>query len=103
MTERERLIELIVTAENEVFRAFPYTNSTKRIEMVADYLLANGVIIVDEKTALAMNAGAKAIENDDILMMSDYVFSPFTKPKEISYRRATEILRELARKVLKEG
>ena len=45
MTEREMLIELIVTAENEVFRAFPYTNSTKRIEMVADYLLSSGVII----------------------------------------------------------
>lgn len=45
MTERERLIELIVTAENEVFRAFPYTNSTKRIEMVADFLLDNGVIV----------------------------------------------------------
>ena len=46
MTERDRLIELIVTAENEVFRAFPYTNSTKRIEMVANYLLENGVIIL---------------------------------------------------------
>ena len=45
MTDRERLIEIIVTAENEVFRAFPYTNSTKRIEMVADYLLENGVIV----------------------------------------------------------
>ena len=45
MTERERLIEIIVTAENEVFRAFPYTNSTKRIEMVADYLLEKGVIV----------------------------------------------------------
>ena len=45
MNERERLIEIIVTAENEVFRAFPYTNSTKRIEMVADYLLENGVIV----------------------------------------------------------
>lgn len=45
MTERERLIELIVTAENEVFRAFPYTNSTKRIEMVVDYLISNGVIV----------------------------------------------------------
>ena len=45
MTEKDRLIELIVTAENEVFRVFPYTNSTKRIEMVADYLLENGVIV----------------------------------------------------------
>lgn len=52
MTDRERLIELIVTAENEVFRAFPYTNSTKRIEMVADYLLENGVIVPFEKSAL---------------------------------------------------
>ena len=102
MTERERLIELIVTAENEVFRAFPYTNSTKRIEMVADYLLKNGVIIVDEKTKSAMNAGASAIEKDEFLMMADYVYSPFKKPKVISYRRAAEILRELARKALKE-
>ncbi len=45
MSERERLIEIIVTAENEVFRAFPYTNSTKRIEMVADYLLENNVFV----------------------------------------------------------
>ena len=51
MTDRERLIEIIVTAENEVFRAFPYTNSTKRIEMVADYLLENGVIVPAVKVA----------------------------------------------------
>ena len=31
--------------ENELCRAYPYTTDTFRIENVADYLLANGVIV----------------------------------------------------------
>ena len=94
MTERERLIDLCDTNNGWVDEV--------PAEEFADYLIANGVIIVDEKTASAMNAGASAIEKDEFLMMADYVYSPFKKPKVISYRRAAEILRELARKALKE-
>lgn len=45
MTDRERLIELIVDVENKIFQSCPYTTDTLRIENIADYLLANGVIV----------------------------------------------------------
>ena len=96
MTDRERLIELIHKCD---IMSIP---TEKFTEGFADYLLENGVIVIDEKTALAMNAGASAIEKSEYLMMADYVYNPFEKPKEISYRRAAEILRELAEKALKE-
>ena len=45
MNERDRLIELIVDAENELVRERPYTDALTRIERIADHLLANGVIV----------------------------------------------------------
>lgn len=42
---RDRLIYLITEMENELCRAYPYTTETFRIEKVAEYLLANGVIV----------------------------------------------------------
>ena len=45
MTERERLYELIVDAENEFYLEKPYGTDSARCEMVAEYLLANGVIL----------------------------------------------------------
>lgn len=45
MTDRERLIELIVDIENQIYQAYPYTTDSFRIGEVADYLLQNGVIV----------------------------------------------------------
>ena len=45
MTDREKLIELIIDIENELIRAYPYTTDIFRIEETADYLIANGVTI----------------------------------------------------------
>lgn len=41
---RNRLIELIVDAENEIFHEKPFFTDTERIMKVADHLLANGII-----------------------------------------------------------
>ncbi len=110
MTEKEKLSKLIKTAARvEITTVTPNNKDDDAIKEtllntgeIADFLLKSGVVIIDEKTALAMNAGAYAIEHSDHLMMSDYVFNPFEKSKEISYRQAAEILRELA-KDLKEN
>lgn len=45
MTERERLYELIVDAENKFFRETPCGTDSSRIEKVVEHLLANGVIL----------------------------------------------------------
>lgn len=45
MTERERLYELIVDADNEFFRETPYGTAQERIEKTVEHLLANGVIL----------------------------------------------------------
>lgn len=45
MTERERLYDLIVDADNEFFRETPYGTAQERIEKTVDHLLANGVIL----------------------------------------------------------
>lgn len=42
---RDRLIELIVDAENEICQEKPYFTDTERIDRVASHLLANGVIV----------------------------------------------------------
>lgn len=45
MTERERLYELIVDADNEFFRETPYGTAQERIEKTVEHLLANGVLL----------------------------------------------------------
>ena len=45
MTERERLYELIVDADNEFFRETPYGTPQERIEKTVEHLLANGVLL----------------------------------------------------------
>ena len=45
MTDREKLIELIVDVENQLYEAYPYTTDQFRIEQTADYLIANGVTV----------------------------------------------------------
>lgn len=42
---RDRLIELIVDAENEIYHEKPHCTDTERIDRVADHLLAEGVIV----------------------------------------------------------
>lgn len=46
MTERERLYELIVDADNEFFRETPYGTAQERIEKTVEHLLANGVLLL---------------------------------------------------------
>lgn len=45
MTERERLYELIVDADNEFFRETPCGTAQERIEKTVGYLIKNGVIL----------------------------------------------------------
>lgn len=45
MTERERLYELIVDADNEFFSETPCGTAQERIEKTVEHLLANGVIL----------------------------------------------------------
>ena len=45
MTERERLYELIVDADNEFFRETPYGTAQERIEKTVEHLLANGMLL----------------------------------------------------------
>ena len=42
---RERLYELIVDAENAIYREKTYITDSERIEKIADYLLSNEVIV----------------------------------------------------------
>lgn len=105
MTERERLIELLKKAP---YGANAITLSDKHKDSIlgeiADYLLGNGVIVIDGKTALSMFAGAYAIGNDDFLMMGDYgKVNADKKLNVIPYRKAAERLRQIAEKALKES
>lgn len=45
MTEKERLIELIIEIENILLEAYPYTTDSFRINETAEHLLANGIIV----------------------------------------------------------
>jgi hypothetical protein len=45
MTERERLYELIVDADNEFFRETPYGTAQERIEKTVEHLIKNGVLL----------------------------------------------------------
>lgn len=45
MTERERLYELILEAENKFFRETPCGTDSSRIEKTVEHLLANGVLL----------------------------------------------------------
>jgi hypothetical protein len=42
---RDRLVELIVDAENAVYQEKPYFTDTERIGRVADHILAEGIIV----------------------------------------------------------
>ena len=42
---RDKLVELMVDAENAIYEEKPYFTDTERIGKVADYLIAKGVIV----------------------------------------------------------
>lgn len=61
------------------------------------------LVRLDERTALAIAAGARAIENNKRLFGVTYmwdIFSKFGGPKEISYAESAQILREMSESVL---
>ena len=61
------------------------------------------LVVLDEKTALCMCAGARAIENNKRLFGASYCYDVFGKrggPKEISYYEASNHLRDVAEPVL---
>lgn len=68
---------------------------------------AGRLVVLDEKTALSMYAGARAIENNKRLFGATYVYDIFGKqggPKEIPYFDAANNLRNIASAMsLKEG
>lgn len=46
---RERLYNLIVDKENELYRDKPNMEQSKRIEAIADHLIDNGAIVLPYK------------------------------------------------------
>ena len=64
------------------------------------------LVVLDEKTALSMYAGARAIENNKRLFGATYVYDIFGKqggPKEIPYFDAANNLRNIASVLVKKG
>ncbi len=61
------------------------------------------LVVLDEKTLLAISAGARAIENNKRLWGTRYCWNVFGvngEPKEISYYEAANILRQLSEPLL---
>ena len=83
MTERERLYELIVDADNEFFRETPYGTAQERIEKTVEHLLANGVLLppvhVGSTVYYIVGATHKSPENCRVSTPREVV--------EISYKR----------------
>ena len=64
------------------------------------------LVVLDEKIALSMYAGARAIENNKRLFGATYVYDVFGKqggPKEIPYFDASNNLRNIASALAQEG
>ena len=88
MEQREKLLELLMQ------RPLGYCTYSE----LADFLIENGVAVLDEETALAIRAGARAIGSNKNLLISTMVHKPFSKkPIHIEYTRAFDILNELSR------
>lgn len=66
-----------------------------------DYL-KTPFVLMDENMALAMCAGARAIETNKRFCGATYVFDVFGSEKKISYHEAAKILRENAENALGE-
>ena len=75
---------------------------TYDLEHIRDLLQAEQdgrLVVLDEKTALSMYAGARAIENNKRLFGATYVYDIFGKqggPQEIPYFDAANNLRNIA-------
>lgn len=98
MSQRKKLIELVakaLDAPNERNEKGLWKESK---EHISDYLIANGVVVLpyDDKTWLAMRAGARAIRTNKRLDGTIYCYDPFGESKEISYLEAEKILCEIA-------
>ena len=65
MTERERLIELLMQGELEADKQgiFNCSRSERKAEIIADYLLASGVRVPPVKAEEAKNALKESDEN----------------------------------------
>lgn len=59
------------------------------------------LVRLTERLALAMRAGARAIENNRRYESATYVYDVFQVGKELFYREAARLLREEAEKALK--
>ena len=76
---------------------------TDRLRELAKAEKDGRLVVLDEKTALCMCAGARAIENNKRLFGASYCYDVFGKrggPKEISYYEASNHLRDVAEPVL---
>lgn len=79
--------------------------STDRLRELAQAEKTGQLIGITEKMALAMIAGARAIEKNKRLQGVIYnydIFGELGAPKEISYFEAAKVLREAAEAALKE-
>lgn len=55
MTDREKLYDLIVDAENEFHKKYHYAEDSKRIESVVDVLIAHGVTVREMQKPLTVD------------------------------------------------
>lgn len=89
-----------ITEGDAICQLADYEDTGLSPEEVRELISFNGESITAVKMALAMKAGANAIKADEIMMMGDYVIITNGKSKEISYKRAAEILEWISAKVL---
>lgn len=97
MSKDELIIQLIYLEEAEEIDG--NKEAANLLGRCIDYLKTPSVLM-DENMALAMCAGARAIEVNRRFDASTYVWDVFGEGKKISYKEAVEILRENALKVL---
>ena len=89
-----------ITEGDAICQLADYEDTGLSPEEVRELISFNGESITAVKMALAMKAGANAIKADEIMMMGDYLIITNGKSKEISYKRAAEILEWISAKVL---
>ena len=87
----------------EMKREIIFGVTSDRLKELAEADKEARLVVLDEKTALCMCAGARAIENNKRLFGASYCYDVFGKrggPKEISYYEASNHLRDVAEPVL---
>ena len=88
--------------ELELFHAVKNDIPLDKLSQICEAERDGRCVIITEEIALAMSAGAGLIEEEHILDDCAYVYNYDYGLKAISYKNAAQILRELAKKVLKE-